>query len=125
MVVPVMGSAQRYGELVADFSPHRPGLGESQMMRVSGASPANETRLRCHELEMGLVTVPARLADGKLAFLDFAGTGAGLERGRIRRAIINDRLGGDRSRSRWFGHKLDLSGRPLGRLTTSVDARSG
>ena len=45
MVVPVMGSAQRYGELVADLASDRAGLSEPQMVGVSGASPANKTRL--------------------------------------------------------------------------------
>ena len=34
MVVPVMGSAQRYGELVADLAFHRAGLSKSQMVGV-------------------------------------------------------------------------------------------
>ena len=34
MVVPVMGSTERYGELVADLASHRAGLGEPQMVGV-------------------------------------------------------------------------------------------
>jgi hypothetical protein len=41
MVVPVMRSAQRDREFVADFASHRAGLSESQMVGVSGASAAN------------------------------------------------------------------------------------
>jgi len=63
MIVPVMGPAQRYRELVADLASHRARLGEPQMVGVSGASPADQTGLRCNELEVSLVTVPARLAD--------------------------------------------------------------
>jgi hypothetical protein len=37
MVVTVMNSAQRYGELVADLEPHRAGLGEPQMVGVGAA----------------------------------------------------------------------------------------
>src|ERR1700736_3454249 len=45
VVVPVMRSAQRYGEFVADLASHRAGLRESKMVGVSGASPTNKTRL--------------------------------------------------------------------------------
>jgi len=41
MVVPVMRSAQRDREFVADLASHRAGLSESQMVGVSGASAAN------------------------------------------------------------------------------------
>jgi hypothetical protein len=78
MDVTVMGSAQGYREFVADLASHRAGLGEPQMMGVSRASPANQTRLRCHELEMRLVAMPTRLADRKHAFIDFGGSGVGL-----------------------------------------------
>ena len=77
MVVPMMGSAQRYGEFVADLASHRAGLGEPQMVGVRRASPANQARLRGHELEMRLVTMPAGLADHKLAFLDLGGSCVG------------------------------------------------
>src|ERR1700737_1459710 len=54
MVVPVMGSTERYRELVADLASHRAVLGESQMVGVGRASPANQTRLRCNKLEVRL-----------------------------------------------------------------------
>ena len=73
-----MGSAQRHRELVADLASHRAGLGEPQMVGVSGASPANQTRLRCNKLEMAFIAMPARLADRKHAFIDFGGSGVGL-----------------------------------------------
>jgi hypothetical protein len=71
MVVPVMRSAQWYREFVADLAPHRTGLGKSKMVRVSGASPADQTRLGCNELQVCFVAMAARLADRELAFLDF------------------------------------------------------
>ena len=74
MVVPVMRSAQRYGEFVADLASHRAGLGEPQVVGVSGTSPANQTGLRRHELEVGLVTEPTRLADREYAFVDLRGS---------------------------------------------------
>ena len=79
MVVPVMGSTKRYSELVADLAPHGPGLGEPKMVGVGGASPTNQTRLRCYELEVHLIAMPTRLADRKLAFLDFGGIGVDLK----------------------------------------------
>jgi len=76
MVVLVMRPAQRYCELVADLAPHCALLGEPQMMGISRASPAYETRLRCHKLEMRFVAVPTELADRKHALIDFARSGA-------------------------------------------------
>jgi hypothetical protein len=90
MVVPVMGSTERYGELVADLAPHRPRLGKSQMMGVSGASPANQARLRCHELEVCFIAMSARLTDRELAFLDLGGSSVGLKMRRGRPGIISD-----------------------------------
>jgi glycerol dehydrogenase-like iron-containing ADH family enzyme len=63
MVVAVMGSAQRHRELVAHLSSHRAKLSEPQVVGVSGASPTDQTRLRCHEFEMSFVAMPTRLAD--------------------------------------------------------------
>jgi hypothetical protein len=59
---------------------HRVGaeLGEPQMVGVYGASPADQTRLRRHELQVGFVAEPTRLADRKHALVDFAGGGFGL-----------------------------------------------
>jgi hypothetical protein len=55
MDVTVMNPAQGYGELIAYFEPHRPRLGESEMVGVGGASAADQTRLRCYEFEVGFV----------------------------------------------------------------------
>ena len=68
MVVPVMRSAKRYRELVADLAPHRPGLGELEMVGVNGASPADQTRLRRDEFEVRFIAKPTRFAERKLAF---------------------------------------------------------
>jgi hypothetical protein len=51
MVVPVMRSTKRDGELIADLSPHRQGLGEPQMVAVSGASAAFAYHSRLHSLQ--------------------------------------------------------------------------
>ena len=109
MVVPVMRSAQRYGEFVADLASHRAGLSEPQMVGVSGASPANQTGLRCYELEVGFIAMAARLTDGEYAFIDFSGSSVGLKRCRSRRVIIDGWLRRDRRRL-LLGIGPDLSG---------------
>ena len=90
MVVLMVRLAQRHGEFVADLAPHCALLGEPQMMGISRASPAHQARLRCHELEMGFVTMPTGLANRELAFLYFGGGGAGLNVCGNRRGIFAD-----------------------------------
>ena len=85
-----MGPAQRDRELIADLPPHCAGLGEPKMVGVSGPSPANQTRLRCNELEMAFIAMPTRLADRELAFLDFRGSSVGLKISRRWHGIICD-----------------------------------
>ena len=81
MIVAVMSPAQRDRELVADLASHRARLGEPKMVGVSGASAADQTRLRCDELEVAFIAMPTRLADRELAFLDLGGSGIGLKIG--------------------------------------------
>ena len=90
MVFPVMSSAQRDREFVADLASHRARLSEPQMVGVSGASPADQTRLRRHELEMRFIAMPTWLADRELAFLDFGGGSVGLKMCRSWHRIISD-----------------------------------
>src|SRR5713226_7358986 len=90
MVVAVMASAQGYRELIAHLASHCAELGEPQVVGISGASSTDQARLRCHEFEVGFVAMPARLADRKLAFLDFGGSGIGLKMRRWWRGIISD-----------------------------------
>jgi hypothetical protein len=73
MVVTVVGSAQRYSELVAHLAPHRAGLGEPQMVGVSGASSTDKAGLRGYELEVGFVAKSTGLADRKYTFVDLSG----------------------------------------------------
>jgi hypothetical protein len=73
-----MGSAQGYRELIAYLASHCAELSEPEMVGVSGASSADETGLRCHEFEVGLIAMAAWLADRKLAFFYFGGSGVGL-----------------------------------------------
>jgi hypothetical protein len=113
MVVPVMRSAQRYREFIADLASHRAGLSEPQMVGVSGASAANQTRLRCDELEVRFIAMPTRFADRELAFLDFGGSSVGLMMCRSGRTVVDGWLRRDRRRSRLLGRGFDLSRAPL------------
>jgi hypothetical protein len=109
MVVTVMGPAQRYRELVADLASHRPGLGEPQVVGVSGASPANQTGLGCNELQVCFVAMAAHLADGELAFVDFGGNSFSVKMYRSWRIVINDQLRDDGRPCRLLGCCFDLS----------------
>src|SRR5258708_30026169 len=104
-----MGSAQRHREFVAHLAPHRPELGEAQVVGVGGAPPANQTRLRCHEFEMILVALPTRLADREFAFVDFGGRGVGLNMRQSRWVVVDGRLRRRRGRGRWYGGGYGLS----------------
>jgi hypothetical protein len=112
MDVAVMGSAQRHRELVADLSPHRAGLGEPQMMGLSRASAAHQTRLRCNELEVRLIAMPTRLADRELALLDFVGSTVGLMMCRSRRTVVDGWLRWDRNPGRLLHRGFGLSRAP-------------
>ena len=74
-----MSPTQRYRELIADHESHCAGLGESQVVGVSRASCANQTRLRSYEFEVGLVAEPPRFADRQDALVDLAGSGIDLD----------------------------------------------
>jgi hypothetical protein len=77
MDVTVMNSAKGYRELVAHLEAHGPGLGESEMVGVSGASAADQTGLRSYEFEVGFIAQSTRLAERKLAFIDLGGSRVG------------------------------------------------
>ena len=77
MQLPMMTTAERYSELVADFEAERPGLGKPQVMRIGRLSAADETWLRGNEPQMGFVTQPLGLGDGENALVDLSGNKAG------------------------------------------------
>src|SRR4030088_2250622 len=108
MVVPVMRSAQRYREFVANLASHRVRLGEPQMMGVGGASPANQTWLGCNELQVCFVAMAAHLADGELAFVDFGGNSFSVKMYRCWRIVINDQLRDDGTPSRLLASPWSL-----------------
>ena len=77
MQLAMMTAAERHGELVADFETERSGLGKPQVMRVGWLPAADETGLRGHESQMGLVAQPLGLGDGENALVDPAGASSG------------------------------------------------
>jgi hypothetical protein len=85
-----MGSAQGYRKLVAHLESHRARLGEPEMVDVNGASPADQTRLRRDEFEVGFIAKPTRFAECELAFIDFGGSSFGLKVCGNRRGIVGD-----------------------------------
>ena len=70
MQLPVMASAKRHREFIADFQANAAQLCKSKMMRIARLSPADKAWLRCNELQMRLVTQPFGLGDRKLALVD-------------------------------------------------------
>jgi hypothetical protein len=66
----MVGAAERHRELVADPAPQGSGLHESEVMGVRRLPPAQQAWLRCHELQMGAITVAARFAQREGAFVD-------------------------------------------------------
>jgi hypothetical protein len=88
MDITVMNSAKGYRELVAHLEPHRARLDESEVVGVSGASAADETRLRSYEFEVGFIAESTRLAERKLAFVDLGGR-AGVQVYRSRGVVID------------------------------------
>ena len=107
-----MGSAQRYGEIIADLKSHCPRLSEAQMVGVSGASAADQTRLRGHKLKVGFIAEPTWLADREHAFIDFGGGSVGSKMCRSRRIVTDGGFRRDRRGGRWFGCGFDLSRTP-------------
>jgi len=92
VVFPVMSSAQRHRELVADLEPHTPRLSEPQVMGIRRVSTANQARMRCHEFEVGFVAITALLAYGKYAFIDFCETRLSFASFRSRRIVVDNGL---------------------------------
>jgi hypothetical protein len=71
----MVGAAERHRELIADPASQGPRLHESEVMGVARLPPAEEARLRRHELQMGAIAVAARFAQGEGRFVDMANNG--------------------------------------------------
>jgi hypothetical protein len=112
MVVTVMGPAHRDSEFMADLASHCAGLGEPRLWASAGLLPQIQTRLGCDKLEVPLVAVPPRLADGEFARLDFGGSGGGLELRRSRRDFVDGRLRRDWGGRRVLGTAVIFLGGP-------------
>ena len=63
MQLSMVTAAERHGEFITDFKAHRSRLGKAQMMRVTWLTPADQTRLAGHELQMRLVAQPFGFAE--------------------------------------------------------------
>src|SRR5262245_4045749 len=70
MQLPVMPAAEWHREFIADLHANAARLRKSQMMRVARLPTTDQARLRCHKLEMRLVTQPFGFGDGELALVD-------------------------------------------------------
>ena len=77
MQLPMMTAAERHGELVADFEAEGSRLGKPQVMWIGRLPAANETRLRSHESQMGLVAQTLGFGDGENALIDLRWDKAG------------------------------------------------
>ena len=86
----MMGTAERDGELVADFAAERFRLSEADVVSVGGEGATDKAWLRCDETEMILVAEAARLAEGQGALVDGRPQLGGTDRGPGER--INNRV---------------------------------
>ena len=78
MDLTVVAPAQRYGELIAHFSPERAVLREAQVMGIGGSAPADQAGLFNHEFDMVFVTKAARLGMSQSALVDAGTNGCSL-----------------------------------------------
>jgi hypothetical protein len=69
----VVGAAQGNRKLVADPPAQCPRLCKSQMVGVGRPAPAQQARLRCHELQVRAIAVAVRFAQRGECSLDEAG----------------------------------------------------
>jgi hypothetical protein len=69
---PMVGTAERHREFIADPPSHRSRLYEPQMVSVRGLSPTQQARLRRYELQVGAIAVAAWFAHRKGAFVDMS-----------------------------------------------------
>ena len=70
MQLPVMRTAQRYGEFVAYLVSESTGLGESQVVRIARLSAADKARLVGHEAQVFSVAKPPRLRQSEVALVE-------------------------------------------------------
>lgn len=70
-----MPATERDGEFVPDLTAERPDLRETEVVGVARLAPTNEAGPGGDELDLGLVPVPAGLADRQHALVDPGGFG--------------------------------------------------
>ena len=66
----MMSTAERHGELIADFKTQGSGLRKPKVMRIGRLTAADEAGLRGHESQMGFVTQTPGLGNGQNALID-------------------------------------------------------
>jgi hypothetical protein len=71
----MVDTTKRNRELVADPPAQRPRLCKSQMVGVGRPAPAQQARLRCHELQMRTIAIAARFTQRESAFINRPGNG--------------------------------------------------
>jgi hypothetical protein len=71
----MVGAAERHRELIADPAPQGSRLHESEVMGIARSPPAQQARLRRHELQMGAIAIAARLAQREGTLVDMPGNG--------------------------------------------------
>ena len=75
MDLAVMSTAERHGELVADFAAERSALRKAQVMGVGGFATADQTSLLRHKAHMVAIADAPRLGMRKNRFIDRLATG--------------------------------------------------
>ena len=75
MDFPMMSSAKRDSELVADLAAERPALGKAQVMGVAGFAAADQTGLLRHKAHMVAIADAPRLGMRENRFVDGLATG--------------------------------------------------
>ena len=73
----MMSTAERHGELIADFKTQGSGLRKPKVMRIGRLTAADEAGLRGHESQMGFVTQTPGLGNGQNALIDLTRDEAG------------------------------------------------
>ena len=71
MQLPMMPTAERHGELIADLKTDCPWLRKAQMVWIGRLPPADQARFCSHELQVRLVAQALGFGDSELAFVDF------------------------------------------------------
>ena len=84
----MVDATKRNRELVADPPAQCPRLCKPQMVGVGRPPPAQQARLRCHELQVSAIPITSRFAQREGSFIDMPTNGYPGRRATTCRAII-------------------------------------